>query len=505
MTPTTQRHYFNLIEHWRKLSVLGSVGSLLAWDQRTYMPRPGAEHRAAQLAMISGMTHDIRTDEKVSEWLGELEEAEKDWSPDATQAVNVREIRRSYEKAVKLPKQLVEELAKTTSLANEAWVGARHQNHFKTFKPHLDKIVALLREKADALGWEGHPYDALLDEFEPHATTEGIRTVFDPLKKELTDLVRSIVGSERKPDAGLLENDFPEDKQRKLCRAMAAAIGFDFDAGRIDTTTHPFCTGIGPGDTRLTTRYHRTHFAHGLFGTLHEAGHGIYNQGMDREHWGTPRGQPVSLGIHESQSRMWEDFVGRSRAFLSFLLPKAREAFPGALGEADLDAFYFAINASEPSFIRVEADEATYNLHIMLRFDLEQKMIDGSLDAAEVPEAWNAAFKELLGLDVPDDARGCLQDIHWSMGGIGYFPTYALGNLYAAQFFEQAQKELGDLDAAFEAGKFASLKDWLTKRIHMQGKRYSSMQLCEKITDIGLSHEPLMAHLKRKFEPLYGI
>jgi carboxypeptidase Taq len=468
------------------------------------MPRTGAEHRAEQLAMISGMTHEIRTDQRVGEWLGELQAYEKDWPPAATQAVNVREIRRAYEKAVKLPKQLVEELAKATTLANESWVGARHRNHFKAFLPHLRKIVTLVREKADALGWGGHPYDALLDEYEPDATTEQVRSVFEPLKTELTDLVQRIAGSERRPDARLLEGDFPEDRQRKLCREMAAAIGFDFDAGRLDTTTHPFCTGIGPGDTRLTTRFERENPAPAVFITLHEAGHGIYNQGLDADHWGAPRGQPASLAIHESQSRLWENFVGRSRAFLRFLLPKAREVFPEAFAEADPEALYFAVNASKPSLIRVEADEATYNLHIMLRVELEQALVDGSLNVEDVPEAWNAACKALLGLDVPDDARGCLQDIHWSMGGIGYFPTYALGNLYAAQFFAQARNELGELEGAFGAGKFDTLREWLTKKIHMQGKRYTPMQLCEKITDAPLSHEPLMEHLKGKFGPLYG-
>jgi carboxypeptidase Taq len=295
------------------------------------------------------------------------------------------------------------------------------------------------------------------------------------------------------------------DRQEAFGRAAAAAIGFDFEGGRLDVTTHPFCSGIGPGDTRLTTRYNPRDLGDALFSILHEAGHGIYDQGLDPAHFGTPMGQAVSLGIHESQSRMWENFVGRSRAFWEHFFPQARQAFPEALGGVSLDGFYLAINDVRPSFIRVDADEATYNLHIMLRFELEQALIAGKLQALDVPAAWNETFKRYLGLDVPDDARGCLQDTHWSGGAIGYFPTYTLGNLYAAQFFAQALADLRDLDAQFRRGDFAPLKEWLNAKIHRRGKRYRAAELVVAVTGKPLSHQPLMDYLKNKYAPLYGI
>ena len=288
-------------------------------------------------------------------------------------------------------------------------------------------------------------------------------------------------------------------------QAAAEQIGFDFETGRLDETVHPFCSGLGPGDTRITTRYDPHFFSQAFFGILHEAGHGLYAQGLDAEHYGTPMGDAVSLGIHESQSRMWENFVGRGQAFWDHFFPKAQKVFPDALRDVSQDDFYRAINHVELSFIRVEADEATYNLHILLRFEMEQALIDGDLSAADVPGVWNETFEKYFRLQVPDDAQGCLQDIHWSFGGIGYFPTYTLGNLYAAQFFEQAREDLGDLDALFARGDFSPLKDWLTEKIYRQGMRYPPGKLAEEITGRPLSHVPLVDHLKARFGPLYGI
>jgi carboxypeptidase Taq len=349
------------------------------------------------------------------------------------------------------------------------------------------------------------PYDALLDEYEPGATAAEITQVFAALRDELVPLVQAILGSGKKAPHDLLERDYPVEAQRTFGEAAAKAIGFDFTAGRLDVTTHPFCSGIGPGDCRLTTRYNPHHFNQGFFGILHEAGHGIYDQGLDPEHYGTPLGSADSLGIHESQSRLWENQVGRSRAFWEHFFPRARQVFPGTLEDVSLDDFIFAINDVERSFIRVEADEATYNMHIILRFELEQALIAGDLEAKDVPGAWSEKFHKFFQLTPPNHAQGCLQDIHWSMGGIGYFPTYTLGNLYAAQFMESARRDLGDLEADFRRGDFARLKGWLSEKIHRRGQRYRPHELCERVTGRPLSHKPLVAYLRGKYGPLYGI
>jgi len=288
-------------------------------------------------------------------------------------------------------------------------------------------------------------------------------------------------------------------------QSAAAALGFDFDAGRLDVTTHPFCSGFGPGDTRITTRYNPRFFNEAFFGILHEAGHGIYDQGLDSEHYGTPLGSAVSLGIHESQSRMWENQVGRSRPFWEHFFPQAKRLFHSALHDVAIDDFIFAINDVQPSFIRVEADEATYNMHILLRFELEQALVSGDLKPADVPGAWNEKFKKSFDLTPPTDALGCLQDIHWSMGGVGYFPTYTLGNLYAAQFMEQARQDLGGLDDDFRRGDFLRLKGWLNGKIHRPGQRYRAADLCNTVTGKPLSHKPLLNYLRNKYEPLYGV
>ncbi|MEM1063160.1 MAG: carboxypeptidase M32, partial [Planctomycetota bacterium] len=357
----------------RSTATLASAASLLGWDEQTYMPPAGGPFRAEQQGMLAGMIHGRQTDPRLGGWLAELEGSGLD--PDSAEAALVREARRDFDLATKLPQRLVEELSEVTSLAQQAWVAARKANDFAAFEPHLTKIVALKREEAAALG-EGRsladPYDALLDQYEAHATTAEVAEVFENLRPPLVTLVADIADRGRANDAGVLTRTYPVDAQRTLGEAAAAAIGFDFDAGRLDVTAHPFCTDIGPGDVRLTTRYDERFFPMAFFGTLHEAGHGLYEQGLPHDAFGTPLGQAASLGIHESQSRMWENLVGRSRAFWGHWFPQAQAAFPGALGDVDEDAFYRTINRVEPSFIRVEADEVTYNLHVMLRFDLER-------------------------------------------------------------------------------------------------------------------------------------
>jgi carboxypeptidase Taq len=497
--------YADLIRRIKDYSLLGSCSSVLGWDERTYMPHQGSALRAEQMALIARLTHEMLTAPEVGALLAEVEQSPLVRDPESDPAVNVREIRRSYDRAVKLPKELVEEIARVTIRAQQVWQEARQANDFAAFRPWLEKVVHLKRREAEAVGYRGVPYDALLDEYEPGATTVEITRVFADLRADLVPLVAAIAASGRRPRRDILEREYPVDRQEVFGQAAAAALGFDFDGGRLDVTTHPFCSGMGPGDCRITTRYNPRHFNDAFFGILHEAGHGIYDQGLDPDHFGTPRGSAVSLGIHESQSRLWENQVGRSRPFWEHFFPRARQVFLGALRDVGLDDFVFAINDVQPSFIRVEADEATYNMHIILRFELEQALVSGDLKPADVPGAWNEKFRQFFQLTPPTDTLGCLQDIHWSMGGLGYFPTYTLGNLYAAQLMEQARQDLGALDGDFCRGEFGRLKGWLNDKVHRPGQRYRAGDLCRRITGRPLSHQPLLAYLRTKYGPLYGL
>lgn len=501
----TEALYTELLEHNRKTSLLGSCAAVLSWDEQVNLPPGGAEQRANQLALLAGMQHEHATAARVGELLTELEATDLG-DDDSDRRVNVREIRRSYDRATKLPQRLVEEMSRTETLAQQAWVQARKQSDFAEFEPWLDKVLGLKREEAEAIGYgDGQPYDALLEAYEPGATAAEIDAAFTPLRDELVPLVAAIRESGREPDGSIITRSYPQEAQRQFGIQAATAIGFRFDEGRLDIAAHPFCSGFGPGDCRLTTRYDEHHFPGAFFGTLHEAGHGMYEQGLNREAYGTPLGETISLGIHESQSRMWENFVGRSRAFWDHMFPQAQAAFPETLGDISVDQFHWAVNDVRSSYIRVEADEVTYNLHIMLRFELEQAMLSGDLKPADVPAVWNETFTRYFGITPDNDANGCLQDIHWSAGLLGYFPTYALGNMYAAQFFETADRELGGLHDQFARGEFAPLLGWLNEKIHQPGQRYRAQELVQRVTGEPLSHAPLMRHLHARFDALYGL
>lgn len=505
MTFASSVDYQQLTSRFREWSLLNSCASLLGWDERTYLPTRGVGHRSDQMALLARMSHDLLTAPETAELLERVEAKAKDEPPGLDGAATIREIRRIQHRAQKLPRRLVEELAGCIIHAQQAWQEARQANQFESFQPWLERIVALKREEAQAVTYLDVPYDALLDEYEPGATTKAVASLFADLRAELTPLIAAIAASSRRPNKTILERNYPPDRQAEFGTAAAERIGFDFAAGRLDLTAHPFCSSIGPGDCRITTRYNPRRFTDGFFGILHEAGHGIYEQGLDPSHYGLPLGMHASLGIHESQSRLWENQVGRGLPFWEFFFPKAQQAFPDALGGVGLVDFFAAVNDVRPSFIRIEADEATYNLHIILRFELEQALISGDLQPADVPGAWNEKFEQFFGILPPDAAQGCLQDIHWSMGGLGYFPTYTLGNLYAAQFMEQAKLDLGDLPADFRRGEFGRLKSWLNTKIHAHGLRYRAGDLCAQVTGKPLSHRPLMRYLREKFGRLYGI
>lgn len=495
--------YKKLYDHMKETSVLGSCAGVLGWDERTYMPRGGSSHRGDQLALLAGIIHSRMTDPDVGRL---LEDAEANAGyPLSPEAVNTRHWRRFYDRQTKLPKELVEEIARVTTVGQQAWSDAREKNDYASFKPTLGEIVKLKKEEASALSDGRGLYDALLDDYEPGETSENLKQVFKDLRDALVPLVEAIGNADSKPDLAILHRDYAEDRQESFGKMAAEAIGFDFESGRLDVTTHPFCSGLGPRDTRITTRYDRNELNQAFFGILHEAGHGLYEQGLDSDHWGMPMGEAISLGIHESQSRMWENFVGRSASFWSYFYPKLKEVFPEALSDVAVEDFVFAVNGVRPSTIRVEADEITYNLHILLRFEMELALIEEDLSVDDVPSLWNEKFKMYFGFEIENDTDGCLQDIHWSCGGIGYFPTYTLGNLYGAQFFDTAREEVGDLDAQFEAGEFEPLKSWLTEKIYRQGMRYLPAELAVEVTGKPLSHEPLVNHLTTKYSGLYGL
>jgi carboxypeptidase Taq len=463
------------------------------------MPPNGLAERAEQLSLIAAMAHRRRTDPRVGELLATLDGA----LDDPSQAANVREARRTYDRAARIPEDLVRRTARATTLAKDAWGKAREGNDFSRFSPHLTEVLDLKRETADRIGWKAERYDALLDEYEPGMSTAEVSRVFDSLRGPVSEFVKRIAGARKKPDASILHRHFPRAVQESFARRMAEVIGFDFSSGRLDVSKHPFCSGSSPGDVRLTTRYYEDFFSPSVFGVLHEAGHGLYEQGLPAEHAFTPMGQSVSLGIHESQSRLWENFVGRSRPFWERFYPEAQAAFGSALKGVTLDAFYRAINTVAPTLIRVEADEVTYNLHIILRFEMERGMLDGRIAVDDVPEAWNAKMKELLGITPPTNREGCLQDIHWSMGSFGYFPTYALGNLYAAQVFAAANRAIPALADAIGRGDFKPLLDWLRENIHRHGQRFRADELLRRVTGAGLTIEPFLQYIRGKFGAIY--
>ncbi|HEY1067439.1 MAG TPA: carboxypeptidase M32, partial [Pirellulales bacterium] len=449
--------------------------------------------------------HQRITDKAYGEKLAALAESDLCRDPHSDAGANVRQLKRQFDKKTKLPEDLVKEQARLSILGQQAWVDARKNNDFPAFQPLLEQIVKLKREEAAALGFPEVPYDALLDDFEPEEKTSNVARVLAGLRKELVPLVAELVDSGKRPDNSILKRTFPIEAQKAFGREAAQRVGFDFSRGRLDVSAHPFCGGSGPHDIRMTTRYSESFFSESFFGTLHETGHGLYEQGLIAENFGVPLGEAISLGIHESQSRMWENLVGRSRPFWEFHFPLAQKAFPSALGDVSLDAFYAAINDVAPTLIRVEADECTYNLHILIRFELEQALVHDELQVADLPGAWNEKYKSFLGIIPPTDALGVLQDIHWSGGAIGYFSTYSLGNLYAAQLFDQAEKDLGDLATAFAYGEYHALLDWLRDKIHRHGRRYTAAELVKNVTGKPLSHEALMTDLKNKFRPLFGL
>ena len=497
--------YEELIQRVREEATLASIEALLEWDEETHMPAGGVEGRSEQLALVAGLLHERGTDPRIGELLGELEGSSLLADPDSPPAVNVRELRRDYDRYVRLPRKLVQDLARVTAVAQRAWSAALSASDFTRFRPYLERIVELKRAEAECAGYEGEPYDALIEDYEPGITSAIVGRLFDALRRELVPLAARIAGASPRPAVAMLRRAVPLEGQRRFGEKVAGAVGFSFRRGRLDLGVHPCCTGLGPGDCRIGLRFDLRDFAGGVLTVLHEVGHGLYEQGLDPEFYGTPMGEAASLGMDESQARLWENRVGRSRGFWEHFLPRASERFPEALGDVDLDEFHFAVNRVTPSLIRIHADEVTYNVHVMIRFELERALMSGDLAAADVPGAWNDAYRKYLGVTPSNDAEGCLQDGHWAEGLIGYFPTYTLGDVFAAQLFARAGRELGDLEGSFARGEFRDLVRWLGERIYRQGGRYPSARLIEVVTGAPPDHRPLVEALRARYGALYDL
>jgi carboxypeptidase Taq len=481
---------------------LSRAASLLAWDERTMMPPGGAPARAETLATLARVRHEMFISNEIGRLIDRARSQTGDAPPgESIDADLIRVVARDWEKARRVPSELRAELARASSVAENAWIEAKQRSDFGMLLPHLEKNVELTRRYADC--YDGFPgftqaYDALLDEYEPLMTTEQMRAVLTELREGLVPLVAEATRNGAEPEDDAFRGDFPVDAQRALMTQVISELPFPEDSWRIDSTEHPFALSISTGDVRLTTKYDEGNLAVALFSTMHEAGHGLYEAGVDPELGRTPLSNVRSLGLHESQSRLWENWVARGRPWLEHHLPTLRELFPGNFEHVDAAGLERAANQVERSLIRIEADEVTYNLHILIRFELELEIFEGDLALSDLPEAWNALYRDYLGLEVPDDAHGVLQDVHWPGGAFGYFPTYSLGNVIAGQLWEAAGRDLGDLPARIGDGDLSSLGEWLRERVHRHGRRLSPTEILERAGCDELSVEPLLEHLRER-------
>jgi len=484
---------------------LHRAGAVLDWDQETYMPRGGVQNRAEQVSTLSEVAHRRFTSDDVGRLLDEAEGSTAKLPFDSDEASLVRVTRRDYDQARKLPPELVAKIAHASSAARPFWQQARREANFSIFAPYLEKNVELNRQVAEALGYKKRRYDALLNRTEPGLTTDQLEAIFDELKTAIVPLVADISRHSDAVDDSVLRRGFDSDKQVQYALETVEKLGYDLERGRQDISTHPFSTAFGPGDVRITTRVNRDFFNECLFGSIHEAGHGMYFQGIGRNLDRTILWDGASPGVHESQSRLWENLVGRSLPFWHHFFPSLRQTFSEPLKGVDAEGFYRAVNKSYPSFIRVEADEVTYNLHILLRFELENAMLEGKLKVGDLPDAWNELFKSYFGLDVPNDREGVLQDIHWSFVGFAEFPGYTLGNIIGAQLMEEIRSEITDLDHQIERGEFGALLGWLQERVYQHGRKFTPGELVERVTGRPLTPKPWIAYVRKKFGTLYGL
>jgi len=483
---------------------LSMIGALMGWDQQTYMPPKGAEERGEQMATLSRLVHEMATSDEVGKLLDELVPYAQTLDPDSDDARLIKLAKREYDKQTRVPAEKVAEYARVTTMAQGAWVQARSESNFALFQPHLEKIVELRREYASYFAPYDHVYDPLLDDFEPGLKTAEVQEIFARLRPQQVELIQAIA-TRPQVDDSFLHLKYDDQKQWDFGVEVATRFGYDWQAGRQDRSAHPFTTSFGIRDVRITTRVIEDQLPSALFGTMHETGHALYEMGVDPALARLPLANGASMAVHESQSRMFENLIGRSLPFWKFTYPRLQAVFPSQFANVSLEAFYKGINKVQPSFIRVEADEATYNLHIMLRLELEIAMMEGSLEAADLPEAWNSRMQAYLGITPPDDALGVLQDVHWSSGLMGYFPTYALGNLVSAQLWEKMQADMPDMEAQIERGEFSNILSWLREKVHRHGMKYPPQELITRVTGSKIDPQPYLRYLEAKFGAIYEI
>ncbi len=492
----------------REMRTIHQIRSLGEWDMHTYMPERGVQARSEQSAYLAGLAHGKQTAPEIGELLDKL--GASDENPMGSSELSDRDRRllravyRDFHQMTRLPGTLIQEIARVTSVAQSVWAEARKKSDFSLFKPHLEKIVDLNLQVAEALGYQDHPYDALLDQYEPGIRTEQVASVFRQLREALVPLVRNIKEAKQVDDS-VVRKHYPASHQKQFSEQLLDAMGYDRARGRLDVSAHPFTIPLAGDDVRITTRFQETFLPSALFGTVHEAGHALYELGFDRENLGTKLAEASSLGIHESMSRFWENVVGRSRAFWSRFYPLLKETFPEQLSGVDLEPFYRAINKVEPSLIRVEADEVTYSLHVILRFELERMLLAKELKVSELPDAWHEQSRDLLGIVPENHASGVLQDIHWSGGSIGYFPTYALGNVYGLQFVSKMRADIPDMDTKIRHGEFAAIKQWLDTNIHAHGRGKTPSELCHDITGEPMNAKYFIDYLTTKYTDIYKL
>jgi carboxypeptidase Taq len=507
MSDAQKSHFSNMQKAALKSDILTSTLQLLEWDQETYMPKGAIDVRSSQIELLSDLIHKHKTSTSYKKALSKLVDLETGKPLDETASLAIKSAGKLWHKewtqATKLPSSLIKQIAKNTSTSLHAWDLAKKNKDFSLFAPHLEKMVSLVRKKANFLGYKEHPYDALIDLYEPEMTVAKLSPLFLELKTALRSLLGKIEAA-RRPPFPALPKTFDPAIQMQMGKEILHLLGFSSETSRLDLTSHPFCLGIHPQDTRMTTRIFADNPLSNLLSVLHEAGHGLYNQQLPLQYYGTPLCQPLSFGVDESQSRLWETLIGKSLAFWEFFYPKLQQAFPLELQSIPLLEFYQRMNEVKASFIRVESDEVTYSLHIILRFEIEKALIEGTLKVQDVPSAWNAQMKDLLGIVPDNDSEGCLQDIHWSMGSFGYFPSYTLGNLLAAQLFDTLQLAYPDLENKIRQGNVLFIKDWLKENIHQHGKIYSREELILQVTKKPLSSSFYIEYLHRKFGSIYG-
>jgi carboxypeptidase Taq len=501
---STEPAFIELRERLARLSDLGRIGRVLGWDQQVIMPPGGAAARAEQLGTLGRLAHEQLIDDGVGRLLDQLRDYEESQPHESFEASLLRVARRDYEKAKRVPPSLSADMARAASLGHQAWLEARAASDFARFLPALERNLELKHRYIECFEQADEDYDVLLDDYEPEMTTAEVRQVFERLKEELVPLIAAVRESADAVDGAFAHGPFPLERQRAAVLAILEQLGFDESSWRLDTTAHPFASGSGLTDIRITTRFVEDALM-GVFASIHEFGHGLYEHGSAPELDRSPLCGGVSLGLHESQSRLWENLIGRSRPFWRRFFGGLQDAFPEALGSADPESFFRAVNKVEPSLIRVEADEVTYNLHVIMRFELEQELLAGTVALGDLPQVWNARMDEYLGIDVPDDAQGVLQDVHWSGGVIGYFPTYTLGNVMSVQIWDTLRLEVTDVDERIEAGDFASLREWLRERLHRHGSKFTPQETLELCVGRRIDPEPYLGYLRAKVEDVYGV